>query len=146
MDARVPDGRLTGRYPLPPSRVVLRSLSVASEVQASCTHEHRVLTAFVRTKCSCGGRADRVDVGLTGILVRLLRLLSSSNCHCLIQKNSNQPAAKSAFVLEFSGILRGPDAAILDCLFRASTIRKNSTRYQARQTLLASDTRIHLCP
>src|SRR6267154_731264 len=100
MDARVPDGRLTGRYPLPPSRLVLRSLSVASEVQASCTHEHRVLTAFVRTKCSCGGRADRVDVGLTGILVRLLRLLSSSNCHCLIQKNSNQPAAKSAFLQE----------------------------------------------
>ena len=41
--------------------------------------------------------------------------------------------------------MRGPDAAILDCLFRAFTIRKNSTRYEAQQTMIARESSIELC-
>jgi len=71
--------------------------------------------------------------------------LSSSNCHCLVQKNSNQPDAKSAFLFEFREILRGPGAAILDYLFRAFTVRKDSTRYEAQQTMIAREPSIELC-
>ena len=83
--------------------------------------------------------------GLNGIFVRLLPLLSSSNCHCLVHENSNQPAAKSAFPLEFWKILRSPGTAIVDCLFRAFTVRKNSTRYEAQQTMIAREPSIELC-
>ena len=125
-DTRVPNGRLTGRYPLP-ARSNGRHTNKRSAVVAAG------LTAVVW--------------GLTGIFVRLLSTnsLSSSDCHCLVQDNSNQPAAKSAFLLEFWEILRGPGAAILDCLFRAFTARKNSTRYEAQQTTIAREPSIELC-
>ena len=70
---------------------------------------------------------------------------SSSNCHCLVQENSNQPAAKSAFLLELWGILRGSDAAILDCLFRPFTVLKNSTSHEVQQAITAREPRIELC-
>jgi hypothetical protein len=52
---------------------------------------------------------------------------SSSNCHCLVNENSDQPAAKSAFMSKGWRVLRGSDSTILDSLFRAFIALKNST-------------------
>jgi hypothetical protein len=70
---------------------------------------------------------------------------SSPNCHCLVQENSNQPTAKSAFLLELWGMLRGPDATIFDSLFRAFTALKNATRYEVQQIITAREPSIEFC-
>src|SRR5262249_16030261 len=57
---------------------------------------------------------------------------SLSNCHCFVHPNSNQPAAKAPFLLEFREILGGSDATILNCLCRAFRVWKNSTCYEAQ--------------
>ena len=69
----------------------------------------------------------------------------SPSRECLVHYNSNQPAAKGAFMLKVWKVLRGSDSRTFDSLFRAFTALKNSTRYEVQQTITAREPSIELC-
>jgi hypothetical protein len=69
----------------------------------------------------------------------------SPSRECLVHYNSNQPTAKSAFMLKVWKVLTGSDSRTFDSLFRAFTALKNSTRYEVQQTIAAREPSIEFC-
>jgi|SRR6266404_3849933 hypothetical protein len=69
---------------------------------------------------------------------------SSSSSQCFVDQNSEQPAPKSAFMIKVGRVLRGCESTIFDGLFRTFTAPKDSTGYEAEQTITAREPSIEL--